>query len=185
MKIAVVVGHNAKAQGAVRTTDGVTEFEWNSNLAELIQDGEPNGVRIFHRVPEGGYSAEIARVYGQVNTWDADVSIELHFNGGPATARGCETLTSGTSGSMLLAKEIHKQIVTDLPVKDRGIKVLSKGSGRGWQSLWVGRAPAVLLEPYFGSNIADCHMADDYRSVLAESILDGARAAVAKMRGGS
>ena len=32
MKIAIVVGHTAKAQGAVRRADGVTEFAWNSDL---------------------------------------------------------------------------------------------------------------------------------------------------------
>lgn len=182
MKIAIVVGHNARAQGAVRVTDGRTEFDWNGDLADMIEDIDPASVKVFHRVAGGGYSAQIKRVYGQVDTWGADVSLELHFNAAGKTAHGCETLSSGTAGSLALAERVQAAIVADLPVSDRGVKLRPRGQGRGWLSLWAGRAPAVLLEPYFGSNAAECHMADDYKEVLAESIYEAARAQVAQMK---
>lgn len=182
MKFAIVVGHNARAQGAVRVTDRRTEFDWNGDLAEMIAEIDPVNVRVFHRTPEGGYSAEIARAYAEVDRWGADISAELHFNGGPSGARGCETLTSGTTGSRILAEAMQRNILDAMPSRDRGILTRRHGEGRGWLSLWAGRAPAVLLEPYFGSNAAECHKADDYKSVLAEAILDAARFAVSRLR---
>jgi hypothetical protein len=37
MKLAIVFGHNARAQGAVRPDTAETEFAWNSLLACMIQ----------------------------------------------------------------------------------------------------------------------------------------------------
>lgn len=69
MKIAIVVGHNSRAQGAVRVTDGRSEFDWNGELAGLIQSHDPDAVRVFRREAGGGYSAEIDRVYRAVDEW--------------------------------------------------------------------------------------------------------------------
>jgi len=49
-KIAIVVGHNSRARGAVRVTDGAPEFDWNGHLAELIQLHDPANIRVFRRV---------------------------------------------------------------------------------------------------------------------------------------
>lgn len=62
MKIAIIVGHNSRAQGAVRVTDGRSEFDWNGELAGLIQSHDPDAIRAFRREPVGGCSAEINRV---------------------------------------------------------------------------------------------------------------------------
>lgn len=183
MKIAIVVGHNVRAQGAVRATDGRTEYDWNGDLADMIEEISPHHVEVFRRTPAGGYSAEIDRVYREVDAWGADVSLELHFNAFTASSQGCETLSSGTNGSMILATHVHGEILRHLPVRDRGIKTV-KAHQRGGRSLWAGRAPAVLLEPYFGSNPEECHMADDYKGVLAEAIYSGARNSVIELQRG-
>ncbi len=169
MKIAIVVGHNAKAQGAVRKTDGRTEYDWNSELASLIAlHGKE--VRVFNRVPVGGYSAEIDRVYAETDRWGADVTVELHFNSvANPTASGCLMLSSGTSGSMALAEELQARCVAVLENRDRGIRAL-KRSDRGGRSLWQGRAPAVMIEPYFGSNTNDCICSHNRIDQLAEAI---------------
>jgi N-acetylmuramoyl-L-alanine amidase len=185
MKIAIIVGHNSRAQGAVRVTDGRTEFDWNGDLAKMIEDINPERVKVFHRTPGGGYSAQIKRVYQQVDAWGADVSLELHFNAAGPGAHGCETLSSGTSGSLALAERVQAAIVADLPVRDRGIKLRPYGQGRGWLSLWAGRAPAALLEPYFGSSSAECQMADDWKEVLAEAIYEAAAEHCSAMQGAS
>jgi N-acetylmuramoyl-L-alanine amidase len=168
MKIAIVVGHNPRARGAVRTTDGRTEFDWNSNLASLIHAIDRRSTKIFYRSHEGGYSQEIARVYREVDRWGADCSLELHFNAAGATANGCETLTSGTLGSRRLAGLLQRYTLDAVPVRDRGVKTLARGD-RGSQSVWASRCPAVITEPYFGSNVRDCNIADDYLSALAEA----------------
>lgn len=168
-KIAIVVGHNAKAQGATRVTDGRTEFDWNSELASLIQEHDPMNVRVFTRKRGGGYSQEIDRVYAEVDSWGADVSIELHFNSsGFPSVHGGETLSSGTQKSLLLANTVREAAQAALGTKDRGVKVRGRHE-RGGRSLWQGRAPAIITEPYFGSNREDCHRADKYMDQLAEA----------------
>ncbi|MEQ3626003.1 MAG: N-acetylmuramoyl-L-alanine amidase [Celeribacter sp.] len=172
MKIAIVVGHNARAQGAVRATDGVSEFVWNSHLADLIRDHDPMNVRIFHRTYGGGYSLEIDRVYADVDAWRADCSVELHFNAAAASsAAGCLTLSSGTSGSLRLAGAIQRRTLAVLGNRDRGIDKVSR-TDRGGRSLWQGRAPAVLTEPYFGSNAEECIVADRNKGKLAGAIYE-------------
>jgi N-acetylmuramoyl-L-alanine amidase len=173
-RIAIVVGHNEAHEGAVRVTDAVTEFDWNSHLADLIAAHDPARVRIFHRTPEGGYSAEIDRVYAEVDAWGADVSVELHFNAAAsAAAHGCETLTSGTSGSRALAASVQAQMLRVMGARDRGVKARGRHD-RGGRSLWQGRAPAVIVEPYFGSHAPSCAIADEAKDQLAEAIYRGA-----------
>jgi N-acetylmuramoyl-L-alanine amidase len=176
MKIAIVVGHNAHAQGAVRITDGQPEFKWNSHLAELIEAINPGCVKTFFRKRGGGYSAEIRRVYAEVDAWGADCSIELHFNGSAdPRATGCLTLSSGSSGSLELADEVQSRMQSVMQNEDDGI--LKRGRrDRGGLSLWAGRAPAILTEPYFGGNARFCHVADARKDELAEAIYEGAKA---------
>lgn len=168
-KIAIVVGHNSKAQGALRVLDGRTEFDWNSELAELIKDHAPKHVKVFHRQLGGGYSAEIDRVYNACDQWGADVTIELHFNSSANTSvSGGETLSSGTKGSMLLAKLVRAGARNVLGNEARGVKV-RKRHDRGGRSLWQGKAPAVITEPYFGSNASECMTAQMHMDELAEA----------------
>lgn len=169
MKTAIVVGHNARAQGAVRVTDGRTEFDWNSELAEMIRDHDKRNIRIFYRTPGGGYSAEIDRVYAEVDKWGANVSIELHFNGALSPeATGCLMLSSGSLKSMRLAAALGKRCSALLGNPDRGIKKVTRHD-RGGRSLWQGKAPAVLTEPYFGSNPTECKRASVWMDQLAEA----------------
>ena len=174
MKLAIIVGHNSKAQGAVRVTDGVTEYSWNSALAEEIEALGPD-VRIFYRTKGGGYSAEIDRVYSEVNDWGATASVELHFNAASdERVAGCETLSSGSSGSTVLCEALQARMVAVMGGRDRGVKVVSKDD-RGGRSLWAGKAPAALIEPYFGSNPDSCDLADAKSKELAKAIYEAAK----------
>jgi N-acetylmuramoyl-L-alanine amidase len=168
-RIALVVGHNPASQGAVRATDGRTEYDWNGDLAAAIMANAPAMYRIFRRPSGKGYSAEIRETYAAVDAWGAAASIELHFNGGAASATGTETLTSGSSGSRRLAGWIQPAMVGALGLRDRGIIARGK-SDRGGASLHAGRAPAILIEPYFGSNKGDCAAADRNYSALSRAI---------------
>jgi N-acetylmuramoyl-L-alanine amidase len=169
-RIAIVVGHNSKARGAVRVTDGLTEFQWNSVLAEMIANKSPGNYRVFYRQAGNSYVKEVRDVYAEVDDWNADASIELHFNANAnPSATGTETLSSGSFGSMYLARLMQREMVDALGIRDRGIKVLKQGD-RGGESVFAGKAPAVLLEPYFGSNLRDCAIADQRLAALVEGI---------------
>lgn len=166
---AIVVGHNSVAQGAVRVTDGVTEFEWNNRLAGMIKSHNPGLIQVFNRVRGRGYSAEIDEVYSKVDASGAKLVVELHFNGaGDPSVKGGETLSSGSNGSMKLANIVRRRVDGVLGGPDRGVKV-KKRTDRGGRSLHAGRAPAVLDEPYFGSNAESCAVADDAMDELAEA----------------
>ncbi|MBY6055370.1 N-acetylmuramoyl-L-alanine amidase [Leisingera daeponensis] len=155
MKLAIVVGHNARAQGAVRPDTGETEFRWNSHLAQLIEEEARLfpliTVETFFRTPAGGYRAEIERVYRAADGWGADATCELHFNShGSSSATGTEVLSSGSDSSLRFARALQGRMLVALNLKDRGVKV--RRTGRGSESLISGRAPAVLIEPFFGSS---------------------------------
>lgn len=184
-KLAIVVGHNKRSQGAVRPDTNETEYQYNTRLAKMIADIAANQhceqviVQVFYRDENiGSYSAEIRDVYNRVDQWGADASIELHFNAaGSPTATGTETFTSGSSRSTILAEEVQMEMVEQLGLRDRGVKVRNRRTkGRGYLSLVSGRAPAILVEPFFATSIADRLVSDTKveQQYLAEAIWDGA-----------
>lgn len=178
MKLAIVVGHNSASQGAVRQDTGESEFVWNGRLARRIERLAGSyglQVRTFFRTPGGGYSTEIRRVYAEVDAWGADASVELHFNGASsAEATGTETLSSGTALSLRLAESVQREMVLALGLRDRGVKTRSS-SDRGGMSLISGRAPAILVEPFFGSSPVGNRATDEEteQERLADAILRG------------
>lgn len=181
MKLGIVVGHNNKARGATRVLDGVPEWDWNKDLANRIRMHAPREVEIFYRPPgRGGIQA----AYAQADDWGADLTIELHFNSSSkASATGTETLSSGSPGSMRLCATIQDKMVSALGLRDRGIKIRTPNGKtalkrRGSASLFAGRAPAALIEPYFGSNTDDCRRADERKDALAYALIEAAREAM-------
>jgi N-acetylmuramoyl-L-alanine amidase len=175
MRIGIVVGHNMGAQGAVRVTkDRKSEFVWNSEVAQALAEASPQ-VRVFFRPSGVGYAREVALAYAEADRWGADVTAELHFNGGPPSATGTETLYATESGRVL-AERVHGPIVAAMGLRDRGLKRVEKG-GNGYGALMAGKAPAVILEPYFGSNAGDCRRADERLGRYVAAILDGMGAA--------
>jgi len=184
-RLAIVVGNNVDAQGAVRTDTGQSEYIWNGQLAAMIQDAARNydmAVDVFRRTPGGGYRQEIRRVYAQTDAWGAAATIELHFNGAEsASATGTETLTSGTPASMRLAVEVQNEMVAALGLRDRGIH--TRRTGRGSGSLMSGQAPAILIEPFFGSSPKGQSATDTQAEMraLAGAIVRGAARALDAM----
>jgi len=178
MKLAIVVGHNSASQGALRQDTGESEFVWNGRLARRIGRLAADysiQVRTFFRTPGGGYSTEIKRVYSEVDAWGADASVELHFNGASSPdATGTETLASGSASSLRLAASVQREMVLALGLRDRGIKTRS-GADRGGMSLISGRAPAILIEPFFGSSPVGNRATDEEteQERLAEAVLRG------------
>lgn len=155
-KLAVVIGHNAQSQGAVRSDTGESEYMFNSRIALLMEEIARQKypgleIAIFRRQPMGSYKREIDRVYAQTDAWGAHLTMELHFNSAAdKSATGAETLTSGTPASMAAAVAVNDEVVATLGLRDRGVK--TRREGRGSQSLISGRAPAILVEPFFGSS---------------------------------
>lgn len=166
-RIAIIVGHNSRSRGAVRSKDGITEYDWNSSFAEKIEAFQPDLYMIVKRQPGQSYGSEIREAYSHTDGCEA--TVELHFNAAVASATGTETLSSGTSGSLKLCNLLQDGMVGALGLPDRGVKMRQRDD-RGGLSLWVGAAPAALIEPYFGSNDKDCEVADASINQLALAI---------------
>ena len=176
-KVAIVIGHNARARGAVRVTDGVPEFVWNRQLADEIvaiarAEGRGSDVRIFLREAGLSYTREIDGVYAQVHRWGADAAYEFHFNAATPAATGVEMLyAQSNQRARLSAQEIQNATLRALGLRDRGLKPLTRGA-RGARSVWAGNqhCTVVLTEWYFGSNQNDCRTADANFKNLAREV---------------
>lgn len=183
-KLALVVGHNSVAQGAVRS-DGVSEFQFNSRVAKLAQDYAHKAypdleVRVFFRQAGLGYRKEIERVYEETDRWGASLTNELHFNShSDPSAHGAEILSSGTASSFKFAQITQDMLVGRMGMRDRGVK--TRKTGRGSESLMSGKAPAILSEPFFGSSSKDKLKFDEWyeEEALAELYIDAAAQALA------
>ena len=160
-RIALVVGHNLERQGS-KNTLGQTEYTFNSWVAyEMMNLYKDSPMSVFFRLTGLPFNKEIRSVYSQVDEWGADISIELHFNSFHIPeVKGTEVLSSGSEKSMQLAEcfmdEIFKQYRTTAQ-EYRGVKIPTKKEA-GWKNLHVGKAPAIILEPFFGSNKEDCEL---------------------------
>lgn len=166
-RVALVVGHNPKAQGAIRATDRRTEYDWCGALAERIAALDPARYVIVRRTAGPN---EIKRAYAEVERVGVRASVELHFNSAAsAAATGTETLISGSAKSRSLGTLVQAAMVEALYLRDRGLKQPGPKDG-GYTALRAASPPAVLIEPYFGSNRSDCAAADRNLPALAAGI---------------
>lgn len=161
-KVALIVGHNSRAQGAWTLPPvGLSEFAYYSQMTQrlvAIAETEARDMefRVFHRQPAAHYAAEIDAAYAPVNAWRPDLAMELHFNGGGGNyammlaARGSER---GVHAAVAILRTMSAGL--GIPVwsggSPRGVSQVARGD-RGGRSVWAARAPAVLTEPWFGDH---------------------------------
>ncbi|MEM9399979.1 MAG: N-acetylmuramoyl-L-alanine amidase [Verrucomicrobiota bacterium] len=177
LKLAVIIGHNAQQPGATAVAPvSESEYPFNVKIADLmVRLAEAFGIEIkkierpylgpYRRfgVATGNYTKEVKTAYQECDAWGADISTELHFNAAGPTARGSEVLASGSTNSMEFARLTQKGLVKAYNRQgrhDRGVKPRSPKE-RGGISLHSGKAPAILVEPFFGSNDEDCALTNN------------------------
>ena len=181
MKLGIVVGHTRNRQGAHSQTLAQSEYPWNSDLAERIQARAGDlEHRVFFRDGHG-----IKGAYRQADDWGATVTVELHFNASDnahATGTGVLYFPGSVNGkrlATLLREEMGTALeLPDWPSGTGGVVTPFQASGkqeRGKTSLGAGRAPAALIEPFFGSNPDDATRANARKDALAEAIVRAAR----------
>ncbi len=181
IKLAIVVGHNVASSGVtVVHPINQSEFDFNSEIAEIMfqQAGSYNlEVKVFFRIEQNSYTNEINQVYAEVNEWNADFSIELHFNAFDAKVIGTEVLSSGTSESLRYANLTQTKLLELYRPSgdgDRGVNILVSGD-RGYQSVIAGKAPAIIVEPFFGDTPSEAIMVDEAgKEALAQAYLSAA-----------
>lgn len=163
--IAICVGHSRKISGrydggAYSVPLKINERDFNLKVAHklsanLTRKGIPS--KIFDNYAGGGYGSAMTDVARQVRDAQAVFAIELHFNSASPTANGHEWLHwhSSITGADI-AKKFENEFKKAFPsIKARGIKPIRK-TDRGGKFLELTHCPAVILEPFFGSNEDDC-----------------------------
>lgn len=174
-RLAIIVGHTELRQGAFALAPiSQHEYPFNREIAhtmEMAAASKGLAVRTFFRDGVG-----IQGAYQAATAFNPDGIIELHFNSASAAARGTETLCSKDNpDSRKLADLIQQSMVgvfNRSGSRDRGVKVLREGD-RGFVNVSAAPSvPAVLVEPFFGSNTADCQLAFDRSAEYAAGLVD-------------
>lgn len=180
MKLGIVVGHQKTAKGAYSPWLQASEYDWNSELSEvLMQVPSTLKRKVFFRDGVG-----ISGAYNNSNNWGSAITVELHFNSSDnELATGTAALyypgsARGRQLAKLMVDEMRKALGLQLwPSGTAGVVTPRQASGvaeNGLANLRAGRAPATLLEPFFGSNQNDCLAAQANRQAYAESIITAA-----------
>jgi N-acetylmuramoyl-L-alanine amidase len=159
--IALIVGHNAKAQGAVNYL-GESEYVFNSRVAEKVAlKVADKGVRVtILKRPAGvGYNAQIASIVKQAKMLDVRYALSLHFNYATPTAKGVEVLIKDTRepDDNLIAQHFSNLINTEFGFNKRhsgGVKTIYKGHDGYVELLEMYKVGILdmILEPVFASN---------------------------------
>jgi N-acetylmuramoyl-L-alanine amidase len=181
--IAICIGHSRKIQG--RRAGGavsigqISEWEYNSTLATLIaSDLERYQIRsvIIDDYQGNGYGTAMRWLAGHLREMGVDAAIELHFNAGPPTARGHEWLhwhssRRGRDLAQAIDDEFRQQLMPSI-LPARGLKPRT-AKDRGAEFLRLTHCPAVICEPFFGSNHQDWSIATHYQGKIALGIANG------------
>ena len=177
MSVALVVGHRAGDRGAVNAASGLTEYDFNSALAQRIS--ESLGERgIYARIVRRDDSPQgYRRLPDRINALSPELIVSLHCNAYDTRVSGTETLyyhTSETAKAM--AGILQKHLVKALFLRDRGIRP-KRTEDRGGYLLRYTLAPCVIAEPFFIDNDNDLRIAEKHYDALVEAYAD----AVAEM----
>ena len=162
-------GHSNVDPGAV-SVNGVQE----ADIVAIV------GKKAAEYLEAAGYTAPVLQndslltVVTAANHWPADVFVSIHCNAAEnRSAQGAETFhIAGGAKSEHLARCIHAQIVTSVPVTNRGVKTA------GFYVLKNTDMPAVLVELAFLSNewdeslLTDPARQDEFARAIARGITD-------------
>ena len=174
-KLAIIVGHEQSAKGAKAGSPlNSLEYDFNKDIAQfmyVLAREKSMDARVFLRDGIG-----IGGVGKAVTEWGATIAIELHFNSATEAAYGTETLYDAQPSTNKELAEIIQRSMCELFKRtgkgNRGIKLLGDGD-RGHYNLAVIKCTSVLVEPFFGSNKADCHLAWSNATGYAKCLVAG------------
>lgn len=173
--IAICVGHSRPGdRGAVGVAD-VSEHAFNVPVAQLIAE-----VLDEHGIASMVIDRYAGKSYGEAMTWlaakvreiKADLAVELHFNASDVrAATGHEWLyLTGSAGGREIARCLDRNMRGVFSkLHPRGAKAIGP-SERGSQFLLKTRCPAVICEPFFGTNRDDWDMVGEHPAKLAGTV---------------
>lgn len=177
MKVGICVGHSRRGDRGAWSVGNVPEWEWNNILAAMIVDRLPaHGIEpvLANDYHYSSYSAAMGWLAGYLKHEDVDFAIELHFNSAGPSARGNEWLHWHSSGDgRALAASLDLAFNDAFPdSKPRGLKPKRAGD-RGSTFLRKTHCPAVITEPFFGSNADEWDQFSMAQDLVADAMVEG------------
>ena len=182
MKVALVIGHNQRSNGAYSQIVG-SEYDYWKRIAEKIKGEIPEFVDTYERKPNKAYVPEMNEVLKELNKNDYKFCIELHFNSaGNGQANGCECLVyyknekaqelatnfmarlQNKFGSKIRTKENIVKVKMqekkidgkvweeEKKITTRGLTLIQDSKTRGGYGICKSKDTYILIEPFFGSN---------------------------------
>ncbi len=183
-RAAFIIGHDRVAKGAKMIEPyGAYEYDFNTEIALLcvkLNQGNPRMYAESFDRNDG-----LANCYERVNRWlgesDSGCAIELHFNSfTDVKVFGTETLYLDDDAKVL-AQLIHAEILKVFGHRtrhewnissNRKVKKLADRA-RGQYNLSLAKFPAIIVEPFFGSNPGDAKWAMDHKTEYAQALVNG------------
>lgn len=177
VRVLLVVGHNPVVQGAYSPHLQQSEYNYNLALARKLEGSRDVmyddvtsqltlETSIAYRTDNSSRREFLMQtVVPMLQTTDFDLIIELHFNSFiDPSATGMELLhATGSAEARHLFETLLNGLSILMPLRNRGLKQLKRDE-RGFSNVTMSygysSVPYCILEPFFGSNKLDCHMAE-------------------------
>jgi N-acetylmuramoyl-L-alanine amidase len=175
--IAICVGHSRSGDDGAVNVEGISEWNFNQPIAkrvcELLHEAGHDSV-LIDKYEGSGYAPAMMWLTKHIKELKADVAVELHFNSAGPYANGHEFLHwfSSPKGASLAAN-LSESLVKFFPnQKDRGLKSIN-AEDRGGLFLRKTHCPAVICEPFFGSNPTENLYFSNRKEELAKAYTEG------------
>jgi len=172
--LAVIVGHEKKAPGAVmhRSQGFMTEYNYNTSVALAMAAYAKTknvDVKVIFRDGIG-----ISGANKKAASFKPDACIELHFNSFNAQAHGTETLCSADSRDVSFARIVQAKMCEafERVGSSRGVKVIPRSARGGGNVHGLPAIANCLVEPFFGDNQSEAALAIAKRDTYARALVD-------------
>jgi len=169
-KVAICVGHSRRGDKGADSISGVTEWEYNKKVADILQAQlRHQGITsvVFDEYPADSYGGAMNWLARAIRKEECDIAIELHFNSfANENAAGYEYLyyTGSKNGERLANCFLKAHGDSFTAQTSRGVKSTDTVQ-RGAAFLRRVPPPAVICEPFFGSSPKDW-AAFEYKGLL-------------------
>jgi N-acetylmuramoyl-L-alanine amidase len=167
--IVICVGHSRSGDDGAVSRGKVSEWDYNSTLAPMITwrlEAAGWKTMIIDKYEGGGYGAAMRWLTEELKERKAKAALELHFNSSDKpTSNGHEWFHNNDGDKLATAlKQSFQASLAGL--KARGI-FNRHNSGHGSQFLRGVNGPAVIGEPFFGSNEGDWKIGEEKDKIAA------------------